>query len=286
MKYFLTVINLILITMIVYLGVQLFYQITLSQVHVASKDVKRINFHKNRPTKPQMAKPIESYRQIAKRDLFNLQSKMAKQPKPDHLPDVENIDHTELDIHLWGTVSGEINSASYAVIESSVPQQRRYQQRLYQEGDTVLSAKIEKIYRDKVILNVDGDRQILTMEKYKNSSRRPRRTRHPASTTPLKYTRTIKHKQIENAFENLNSIMKQARIRPIARGMSISGIRSNSIFRRLGLRNGDVIVGVNGEKLKSVEDALSLYHGLQTGSQVTINLERRRRPVTITYAIN
>jgi len=69
--------------------------------------------------------------------------------------------------------------------------------------------------------------------------------------------------------------MKQVRIRPHFKngqsdGLTLSGIRSDSIFGEMGFRNGDIIVGVDGKDIESVDDALSLY--LQQCSAV-INCE-------------
>ena len=229
--------------------------------------------------------PITNYRFIAQRDLFGIQRNKTNQQIKDILPKIENIEPTDLDVRLWGTVTGN-KSKSYAVIESKVPGSRYGKQQLLQIDDKVLTASIEKIYRNKIILNVEGEQQILTLEKFQDRQSRRSKTRRPSTKKPRKYNRTIKQKEIENAFENITSILKQAQIRPHAKGMRISRIRRNSLFQKLGLRNGDVIVGVNGQRIGSVNDALSLYRGLQTGARVSIDLERRRRPVTITYTVN
>lgn len=286
MKRTLTAINLILTTMIAFFCVQLFYKITFSKAHVMLLETKTIQYKKSPNHVIGDVKPITAYKTIAQRALFGIQPKEDKQSQLEISVNVDKIDHTDLEIRLWGTVSSK-GSSSYAVIESLAPGQRRAKQRLYHVGDTVLSASIEQIYRDKVVLVVDGDRQVLGLEDYQGAqSRRKKRPRQPLPANPRKYNRAIKHQQIENAFENLTAVMKQARIRPHTKGMSISNIRRNSIFQKLGLRNGDVIVGVNGEKMGSVDDALSLYYSLRSGSRVSIDIERRRRPVTINYAIN
>ena len=285
MKPFLTVVNLVLITMGAYAGVQLFYSLALSQVHVLSIESGSIQNQKATSQKPKVVRPLNAYRHIAERNLFGLTSKNKEQPKLDLSADVATIEPTHLDLRLWGTVSSDGKQA-YAVIESKIPGQRYLQQKLYQEGDTVLSARIEEIYRDKIVLSVDGDRQVLALEKYKGAQAGRRRAQRPSSKKPVRYSKTIQHDVIETAFNNLNTVMKQAVIRPHRKGMYISRIRNKSIFQKLGLRNGDVIVGVNGERLTTVDDALGLYYSLKNGSKVVLDIERRNRPVKITYAIN
>ena len=284
MKYALTIINLVLITIGAFTVVQSFYGVALSQIQIGPEpDMTAQLKGKNRYQSDEI-KPISHYQPIAARNLFRIQSNADIQLPREQAPAVNDMEPTDLDLRLWGTVSGNQGTA-FAVIASKPPGQRRVQQQLYQEGDTVLSAKIDTIYRDKVVLEVDGDQQVLKLEKYQNLHQGRNRLKRSISKKPRKYTRTIRQAQIESAFDDINTIMRQARIRPHTKGVSISRIRSNSIFRKLGLRNGDIITGVNGAKISSVEDALSLYYGLQSGSRVTLDLERRRRPITITYNV-
>ena len=285
MKYYLSGINILFLTICIYFGVQLFYTFALSQVIIPSSETKPLLRKKDSIWSVQRVKPIANYKYIAQRNLFGIQGNKNKPQIKDNLPQIENIEPTDLDIRLWGTVTGS-TSTSYAIIESKTPGSRYGKQQLLQIGDKVLTASIEKIYRNKIILNVEGEQQVLTLEKYQDRQSRRATTRRPSTKKPRKYNRTIKQKEIENAFENITSIMKQAKISPHAKGMRISSIRRNSLFQKLGLRNGDVIVGVDGRKIGSVDDALSLYRGLQSGSRISIDLERRRRPVTITYTVN
>jgi general secretion pathway protein C len=68
-------------------------------------------------------------------------------------------------------------------------------------------------------------------------------------------------------------------------GLTISGVRRGSIFSEMGLRNGDVIVGIDGKKIESVDDALSLYQNLQSASNVQVQIRRRGRLQNIDYQI-
>jgi len=284
MKYALTIINLILITIGAFAVVQSFYTVALSQVHIGPVPEITAQQKEKKRYQPDEIKPIAHYQPIALRDLFRIRSKADIQLPQEQAPAVEDMEPTDLDIRLWGTVSGTHGTA-FAVIASIPPGQRRVQQQLFQEGDAVLSAKIDAIYRDKVVLEVDGDRQVLKLEKYQYLRQGRSRLKRSIPKKPRKHTRTIRQAQIENAFDDISTIMRQARIRPHSKGVSISRIRPNSIFRQLGLRNSDIITSINGEKIRSVEDALSLYYGLKNGSRVTLDLERRHRPITMTYKI-
>jgi general secretion pathway protein C len=69
------------------------------------------------------------------------------------------------------------------------------------------------------------------------------------------------------------------------RGFQLAGIRSGSLFSRIGIRNGDVLTSVNGTNVDSPQRALELYEQMMTQSQVSVTVERRGRPQTLTYNV-
>jgi len=53
----------------------------------------------------------------------------------------------------------------------------------------------------------------------------------------------------------------------------------------MGLKSGDVIMGVDGKDIESVDDALKFYQNLQSSSKVQLQIKRRGRLKTIDYRI-
>ena len=101
---------------------------------------------------------------------------------------------------------------------------------------------------------------------------------------------TLKRSRIESAVKDVNTLMKQVRIRPHFRngkpdGLRLTGIRPNSIFYNMGLKSGDIITGVNSNNIESVDDVLKLYQNLQSSSSVRLQIKRRGRPKTMNYNI-
>ena len=91
-------------------------------------------------------------------------------------------------------------------------------------------------------------------------------------------------------MENLGELMQQATLRPHIEagqpaGISITGIKPNAIFRRMRLRNGDVITGVNGNSIGSVEEAARVFEELSSGSNIQLQIKRRGREQTLDYSI-
>jgi general secretion pathway protein C len=185
---------------------------------------------------------------------------------------METLNETKLDLRLWGTVTANIGRA-YAVIQTAG---RRAPQKLYHLGDQVKEATIVRILRKKVILAVDGHNEMLALQKLSsaNSRRAPSRR---SSRPKIVLHRTIRRKTIDTAMANLNKLVTQARIRPHSKGLIIDHIKPRSLFRRLGLRNGDILVGIEGQPIRTVDEALVFYDRLQNADRLTVDLLRRGR---------
>jgi general secretion pathway protein C len=280
-------INILLLTAAAYISVNGFYRVMTARLEPGP----------NARTVPTQApdtddpghkhKPFSYYRSIIDRNLFNTNAEAAP-AKPEPI-DIEKLKVTELKLKLWGTVTGDKDEA-YAVIEET----KARKQNLYRAGDTIQTASVKMILREKVILTVDGKDEILQMEEFQSGRSRGRISRRPPRRQPQK-TRssrsiTLKRSMVENAAGNLNNLMKQVRMRPHFRdgkpdGLSLTGIRPNSIFRRMGLRNGDILMGIDGEKIESVDDALTFYRSLTSATDLNLQIKRRGRTQTLKYNI-
>lgn len=69
------------------------------------------------------------------------------------------------------------------------------------------------------------------------------------------------------------------------RGFRLRSVRSDSVFSAIGIRNGDVLLSVNGTELDSPQRALELYQAMLSQSSVTMQVERRGREQTLQYNI-
>jgi general secretion pathway protein C len=285
-RYF-TVANIFLITAGVYLLVNGFYTMVTARFNYRASSPRANSIQISSPVdvpKP----PLSQYRAIVDRNLFNTtQQKTAPQPK---MVDIENLKQTDLKLKLWGTVTRK-DGVAYAVIEDT----KTREQNLYRTGDSIQNAIVKVILREKIILTVDERDEILTMEEAvssksslragKNNTRSPKL---PVSSYSRKIT--LNRERMESAMENLGQLMDQATIRPHIEegspaGISITGIKPNAIFRSMRLRNGDIITGVNGRPLESVEDAITIFEDLTTSSEIKIDIKRRGRKQTLDYRI-
>lgn len=277
-RYF-TISNILLITIAVYFSISGFYKVATYRLDpvpppsvAGDRQISSV--------KDEISHPLSYYQPIVKRNLFNTNKDAGSKPVSIK---IEALKQTELKLKLWGTVSG-LGGQTYAVIEEA----KSRQQNLYKVGDAVQTATVKMVFREKVILSVNGKDEVLEIEEIRGSASR----RMPPQTA-IKSRRqkiTLKRSQIESSVKNVNELMKQVKIRPHtengqAAGLMLSSIQRNSIFRRMGLRSGDVITGVNGSSLVSVDDALKIYENMKSSSNMSIEIKRRGRNRTIDYNI-
>ena len=287
-RYF-NIANILLITAGVYLLVNGFYSIVTAKFDYSATSTPSTSSKQQPPPVEQPKAPLSQYRTIVNRDIFNTAKQEMVKPEPKKV-NLDTLKETELKLKLWGTVSRQ-DGAAYAVIEDT----KTREQNLYRTGDSIQNATVKLILREKVVLTVNNSDEILTMEEIASGgkSRRTGRRSQSARKLPVSsYSRkiTLNRANIENALENVGDLMNQATIRPHIEdgrpaGIAITGIRPNAIFRKMRLRNGDVITGVNGRSIESVEDAISVFEDLTSASDIKVDIKRRGRNQTLDYKI-
>jgi len=279
------------ITLVVHFGVQSFYQVVGTYVpksYHTDAPVKQYVAHKQ----SQRNEPFSTYGSIAKRNLFHTKTqaeiKKEKAPPPPKPVEQEPIKPTELKLKLLGTVAGDQKHA-YAVILD----QKKRRQNLYRVGDPIQTAIVDEIRRGSVLLKVGNSKEILSMEEdpgmgLSSSGKDPQAKKGKPDVSDGKITLT--RKELNQSMRNINQLMSQIRIRPHFNrgrpdGLSVNNIKRQSIFSKMGLRNGDIIQGVNGKKIKTVDDVMSLYQQLNSVNDVDLEIKRRGKPMSMQYQI-
>ncbi len=295
LKPFITLFYIVFITLAAYLGVDALYKTMTAGLDI--EDAAQASVHRSVTRKEALTKPLSDYATIEKRNLFKTGDAVKPLSKPQPAPAIEDMKQTELKLRLWGTVTGDRDRA-YAVIED----EKKRQQNLFRQGDTLQGATVKQILREKIVLSVNGKDEILSMEKPPAGDTRLSRTMPTAGGAPAPFARAaesgpagsqriaLERAEVEDALNNVNSLMRQARIRPHFKdgkpdGLTLSRIQRNSIFTKLGLRTGDVIVGVDGQEIESVDDALKFYNNLKSSPNVQLQIRRRGQLHNIDYAI-
>jgi general secretion pathway protein C len=278
-RYF-TLVNVLLITAFVGLCTGTFYRgATLFMDKGISAPV-RTEVTDNMPMDEAQTKVLTDYEPVAGRNLFKV-SDMAISGSNSALS-LDELERTELQLTLWGTIAGAGDMA-WAIIEDKATRS----QGLYKVGDTILNATLTHVFRNKVVLNVNGKDQILETVEGDNTGGMA----GPMGSGDTRAGKiTVERSTINESLKDVNSLMKDVRIRPHfsngqSDGLIVSGIRGDSMFKKLGLRNGDIIMGVDGSKIESVDDAMKLYSGLKNMQNMKIEIKRRGQVQTLDYNV-
>lgn len=105
-------------------------------------------------------------------------------------------------------------------------------------------------------------------------------------------TFAIKRSDLLKYTNDLSSVLMQARAVPNRdpntgeiNGFRVLDMQPGSIYEQLGLQRMDVIKGVNGEPVDSVQKAMEMYNTLKNGTQVKMQIERGGKTETFTYDV-
>ena len=95
----------------------------------------------------------------------------------------------------------------------------------------------------------------------------------------------VSRELLEEVLSDPTNILQQARVIPQDDGLRFFGIRSNSIFWKIGIKNGDTLHRVNNVDLNDVEKALSVFEELRSQSSFTIDFTRAGKQYTYEYTV-
>jgi general secretion pathway protein C len=277
-KFYTTLFNVIVITFILFFAVDIFYTTIRKRLQppLSSKAVMHFALSAEEQPKPK----IDTFRIISDKSIFG-PFEVVEDKGEISDESVEELAQTSLNLVLLGTVAGDPVNAM-AVIED--PTKRR--QDIYKVGDSLQGAVIRRILREKVVVNTGDRDEVLIMER---ESRPQTGTAEPRTeATRDSDTITVNRADVQRSFQDINQLLTQVRIRPHftagkADGLAIARIKAGSIFSRLGLRNGDIIQGIDNEPIQNPDDILALYEKLESKSTISLQIKRRGKEKTITY---
>ncbi|RYZ66953.1 MAG: hypothetical protein EOP05_18410 [Proteobacteria bacterium] len=163
------------------------------------------------------------------------------------------------------------------------------------EGDLDGMAVITKIERAKVIFRNNATRALEYIE-MKDDSKisfgAPVAKQNGEVMQKSETEFELKRDDVNKLTQNLPALLQDARAVPrmgpngTIECFSLADIREGSIYTKLGLKRGDCIKSVNGEKIDSPGKAMDMYNALRSGSsQIQIGIDRGGRDENMNYSI-
>jgi membrane-associated protease RseP (regulator of RpoE activity) len=98
-------------------------------------------------------------------------------------------------------------------------------------------------------------------------------------------TATIKRAEIDAALGDFAGTASTFRATFVAQGLRFDDVVAGSLLAKAGLQKGDVVTTIDGQALRSLDDAANLYARLPTARGSTIQVLRAGKPITLRIAI-
>jgi len=226
----------------------------------------------------------KNYSAIIKRNLFmaadpTLQAAATSQGSTSGA-DGRLADET-LGLTLLGTICGN-PQLSRAIIKNN----KSNTIDLYKAGDNIASASIESINIDSVVLRLNGNKKLLRLNTAPSANTSGLTEPSQVGTVEQKNTHIDANAlaqqssaQAATRTDQIETVLRQANIEPYGidgnvEGLIITGLDNLPAAMNFGLKNGDIIRAVNGQKLTSKQKAFQVFKKART--QPTINIELLR----------
>jgi len=138
--------------------------------------------------------------------------------------------------------------------------------------------KLTYIGDNFAIFNKDGKDYKITFKKTKNNINYKIKE---TSSAPISISKDV-FREYKN---NLSKIWKNIGIIKVNSGYLITFVRKGSIFEKIGLKKGDILLEVNGRKLKNDADAWDIYKNADKINNFEIKVKRKNHIKVLDYEV-
>jgi general secretion pathway protein C len=96
---------------------------------------------------------------------------------------------------------------------------------------------------------------------------------------------------VDNSLNNMASLFTQVRAIPNlgpdgqSNGFKLSEIQPDSVFQQIGLRDGDILTDVGGQRVGDPSKAFQLLSSLRTQNSINLTVLRGGQPIQLQYSI-
>jgi general secretion pathway protein C len=225
------------------------------------------------------------YEVILTRNLFNASTLTPEAGAV--LEETEVLEATQLPLTLLGTAAADLPELSWAAIED-----RESQQTLVLRIDDAVrnQAVVRRIERKRIVLEEKGALRELALEEPAELARTPAPVRPMPRTPRARRQAAAPLAELpttpEEGPRSPARLFSEARILPKYEdgqmvGVQVSGIKSGSLFEKMGIQEGDVITELNGIRIDSPEQSAKILLELTQSQDLTLRVEGAGGPRTL-----
>jgi len=201
---------------------------------------------------------------------------------------LDNLPISSLNLVLTGVIASA--NGGYALI--SVNSQA---EEPFAVGQTVTgNAVLQAVYPDRVVIRRNGALESLMLEGVEKPQPSTASRPAPAAFRPATSSANIVQQTGANRYTverdqlaaqmRTPEFLRQASVVPVnGGGFQVRQIQPGSVYEKLGLHSGDIIKSINGEPVRTAEDAIRLYQQLPTLNSVQVEIMRNGSPQNLFY---
>lgn len=205
-------------------------------------------------------------------------------PAPDTVQGQERAVRSELPLELVGTLVTTPSSQSLAWIRH----EQETDPRPYRPGDEIVKeVLLEAVEPERAWLRHAGRLEILPLSQGADGPAIPRRERVLEAVPAPSGVVTLSREAVDRALENRRELARDLRPGQLElegrRLLKLGAVAEGSLYDRMGLAPGDVLMQVNGRFVHDAENPL--WEALRTESRIVLTVMRTGFPRTFAYEI-
>lgn len=197
---------------------------------------------------------------------------------------------------LVGTAVGP-RHMSYAVFEDKAGSNPAKQEIFTYDQEVFSYGILKGIYSSSVDIERESETYTLEFRSEENRSATNSLPSQQSSAERSLFARKIGDKRylldsrtVQESLENPQHILTDARLLPNIRdgnheGFSISEVVPDGLYSNLGLKNGDILLRVNGLKISNPEVAIQAMSALKGMNEVNLDIIRNGENMSMRYQI-
>jgi general secretion pathway protein C len=284
----------------------LFAVILLAAILLLTRDIISNVVSRKEPQRPKRDSIISMQAALSKKNLMQYSPILVKNPfgSPGELHPItlsrtegkEAGDVSLSNLVLSGTAIGS-GKLGIAILEDR--SQAQGLQEIFSLGENVYGYGIlRKIYRSSVEIERNGvtytvsipDATAADAGKGPEQSREIPQTQSSFARQVGERDYILDSQRIQKALDNPEQILTDARLLPNIKngqqeGFSISEVVPGGIYHSLGLRNGDVLLKINGLEISNPEVAIQAMSALKGMNNINLDIIRNKQNMSMNYRI-
>jgi type II secretion system protein C len=223
--------------------------------------------------------PVSHYKSIWEKNIFStsdgIQNEAAEPVR------LEDLSLTSLNCSLIGTMTDE-SGEGWAIIRDNDDSG----QKMVTMGSDVKGARVVRIFKDKVVLNIHGKDELLLMDMEEGPVAASAASGGGGPSRGETMTYNVSRSLVQQSLDDLASVMSGVRVEPYfaggrPEGFRVTRIQPGNLLTSMGFQNGDIIKSVNDHPIATAEDAMRLYNAMKDTPFFRVGIVRNNKAATL-----